>query len=93
VGRARRRSDQRASPEESLRADQVLEIADAARRAAAHFGFLLDIEWAFEDERRWFLQARPITALPSAVNPVLCRPRCRKGSGKRESHSRSRSPQ
>jgi rifampicin phosphotransferase len=58
------------APERSLRQSQVREIAAAVRRVAAHFGFPVDVEWAFEGERLWLLQARPITALPGAVEPA-----------------------
>ena len=58
------------SPEDSLTDDQVREVAAAARRVADHFGFPVDVEWAFEGERLWLLQARAITALPTVVEPI-----------------------
>ena len=58
------------SPEDSLTDDQVREVATAARRVADHFGFPVDVEWAFEGERLWLLQARSVTALPAGVEPV-----------------------
>lgn len=58
------------SPEASLTDDQVREVAAVARRVADHFGFPVDVEWAFEGQRLWLLQARPITALPTADEPI-----------------------
>jgi rifampicin phosphotransferase len=58
------------SPEDSLTDDQVREVAAAARRVADHFGFPVDVEWAFDAERLWLLQARSVTALPVAAEPV-----------------------
>lgn len=74
------------TPERSLRADQVLEIAAAARRVADHFGFPVDVEWAFEGDRLWLLQTRPITALPAGVAPVPVPVEVPDGYWERESH-------
>ena len=51
-----------------LTAEQVHELAAATRRVERHFGHPTDVEWAYEGDRLWLLQARPITALP--VPPV-----------------------
>ncbi|GLY75495.1 PEP/pyruvate-binding domain-containing protein [Actinoallomurus iriomotensis] len=56
---ARRSTGQGAITEEQARA-----VADLARRVEARLGAPQDIEWAFDDDRLWLLQARPITALP-----------------------------
>jgi rifampicin phosphotransferase len=49
-----------------LTPEQVHELAAATRRVEAHFGHPTDVEWAYEGDRLWLLQARPITALPVA---------------------------
>ena len=46
----------------------VLQVADLAARVAAIAGVPQDIEWAHDGHRLWLLQARPITALPPAVD-------------------------
>jgi phosphohistidine swiveling domain-containing protein len=55
------------APCEALSPVQALEVAAMARRIAEHFGAPQDVEWAFEDGVLHVLQARPITALPDAV--------------------------
>ena len=42
----------------------LVRLATAGRRIAAHFGRPQDIEWAMAGEAIWILQARPMTALP-----------------------------
>ncbi|HEU5182136.1 MAG TPA: PEP/pyruvate-binding domain-containing protein [Candidatus Polarisedimenticolia bacterium] len=39
------------------------ELVDLSLRLEAAWGIPLDLEWAFAEERLWFLQARPITAI------------------------------
>ncbi|QHK19996.1 hypothetical protein GU243_09910 [Pseudarthrobacter psychrotolerans] len=47
---------------------QALEVSELARRVAAHAGVPQDIEWAIDTDGVLFLlQARPMTALPEAV--------------------------
>jgi pyruvate,water dikinase len=54
-----------------LTSGQILQIAELARDAQAHFGSPQDIEWAIEDETLWLLQARPITSLPEPpIEPI-----------------------
>jgi phosphohistidine swiveling domain-containing protein len=48
---------------------EVLAIAQLAREAERRLGQPQDIEWAFEGDRLLLLQARPITALASRVDP------------------------
>ncbi len=58
----------RAAPEGAIDADQVLAVAELARRVEAHFGGTpQDIEWALAGGEMVLLQARPITALPEPV--------------------------
>ena len=40
---------------------QAAAVADLARRAEAHFGFPQDIEWAFDGDKLYLLQSRPVT--------------------------------
>jgi len=58
--------------------EQVMEIAQQARAAAAHEGHPLDLEWAIDRSGALcWLQARPITTLPADLNEfdsVLPRP-------------------
>ncbi|KRE80886.1 PEP/pyruvate-binding domain-containing protein [Arthrobacter sp. Soil762] len=50
---------------------QALEVAELARRVAAHAGAPQDTEWAIDTDGVLFLlQARPMTALPEAVDWV-----------------------
>lgn len=53
-----------------LTLSQAAQIADLARRVAAHYdGLPQDIEWAIDHtDRLWLLQARPMTALPEPVS-------------------------
>ncbi|MFF7232556.1 phosphoenolpyruvate synthase [Streptomyces sioyaensis] len=53
----------------SLDPKDVARLHEAGARIAAVFGTPQDIEWAFKDDVLWILQARPITALPNAVQP------------------------
>ncbi|HEU4540326.1 MAG TPA: PEP/pyruvate-binding domain-containing protein [Jiangellaceae bacterium] len=73
-------------PEDSLNEDQILEVAAVARRVEAHFGFPVDIEWAFEGQQLWLLQARPITALPTTVAPIPVPFEVPEGFWERDSH-------
>jgi pyruvate,water dikinase len=57
-----------APPDPILTEDQARRVADLARRAEAHYGRPQDVEWAFEDERLYLLQSRPITTL-STLDP------------------------
>lgn len=61
------------STEDALTAEQALAVAYLAQRVQAHLsGEAQDIEWAIDTDtsgaRLWLLQARPMTALPEAVN-------------------------
>jgi pyruvate,water dikinase len=59
-----------------LSSEQSVELAHAADRIEWALGEgqdPQDIEWAHDGERFWFLQARPITRLPRAGGPELCR--------------------
>jgi phosphohistidine swiveling domain-containing protein len=53
----------------ALTDDRVKAVAALARRAATHFGRPQDIEWAFEGDTLWLLQARPITTLHQVPDP------------------------
>jgi pyruvate,water dikinase len=47
----------------TLRDDEVLAVADLARRAEAGFGVPVDIEFCMELRTIWLVQCRPITTL------------------------------
>jgi phosphohistidine swiveling domain-containing protein len=47
----------------SLSAGQVALLTRCARRVEASFGAPQDVEWAFDGERLWILQSRPITGI------------------------------
>lgn len=49
------------NPESAIQADQVLELAELARRIEKHFGSPQDIEWAFDGKKLFVLQSRGIT--------------------------------
>ena len=49
----------------SLSAAACSEVADLALRAEKLFGFPQDIEWAYEGERLFLLQSRPLTRIPA----------------------------
>ncbi|WP_432004123.1 phosphoenolpyruvate synthase [Streptomyces sioyaensis] len=53
----------------SLEPKDVARLHEAGARIAAVFDTPQDIEWAFTGDVLWILQARPITALPNAVQP------------------------
>ncbi|HKW70429.1 MAG TPA: PEP/pyruvate-binding domain-containing protein [Candidatus Dormibacteraeota bacterium] len=56
------------SDEAALTPDQALAVADLARRVELKRGQPQDIEWALSGGRIYLLQARPMTALPEAVD-------------------------
>lgn len=39
-------------------------LSELMRRVEKHYGYPQDIEWGFEGDRLWLLQARPITRIP-----------------------------
>jgi phosphohistidine swiveling domain-containing protein len=51
--------------EPSLALRPVRRLARSVRRIERRLGTPQDVEWAFRDGKLWFLQARPITALPA----------------------------
>ena len=57
----------RRESEGALDAGRALEVAALARRVEARFGPPQDVEWAISDGVLYLLQARPMTALPEAV--------------------------
>lgn len=50
----------------SLTEAQVTELARLTQTVEQHFGYPVDIEWAWENGRFWLLQARPIRGLDVA---------------------------
>lgn len=59
-------ADCRSRPEGALEVNQVLAVAELARRIEGHFGSPQDVEWAVAGPNVYALQARPITTLPQA---------------------------
>jgi phosphoenolpyruvate synthase/pyruvate phosphate dikinase len=57
----------RRESEGAITAEQAVKIAELARRVEEHFGSPQDIEWAISGDELYLLQARPMTALPEAV--------------------------
>jgi phosphohistidine swiveling domain-containing protein len=60
-------SDRAAAP--ALSDDEARAVAALARAAEGLFGRPQDIEWAFEGDRLWLLQARPVTSLTGLFDP------------------------
>ncbi|MFE3798309.1 phosphoenolpyruvate synthase [Nocardia tengchongensis] len=53
----------------ALTEDQALAVARLALQVQAHHGGLpQDVEWAFDDQDLWLVQARPITTMPDDVD-------------------------
>ncbi|WP_040815890.1 phosphoenolpyruvate synthase [Nocardia concava] len=53
----------------ALTEDEARAVARLALEVQAHhYGRPQDVEWAFDDERLWLVQARPITMLPNDVD-------------------------
>src|SRR5215203_5827313 len=57
----------RRESEGAITAEQVVKIAELARRVEEHFGSPQDIEWTISGDELYLLQARPMTALPEPV--------------------------
>ncbi len=51
------------SNQQVLDKNQILELSDIILRIENHYGFPCDIEWAFEDNKFYVVQSRPITTL------------------------------
>ena len=49
--------------ERVLSDEEVIELTEMGKRVQAHYGEPMDTEWAFEEDRLYLLQARPITTL------------------------------
>lgn len=60
----------RSAPEGAIGAEDVLRVAELARRVEAHFGAPQDIEWAIGEGKLYLLQARPITTSPETAAPA-----------------------
>ena len=48
---------------QKLSADRILELADMIMAIETYYGRSCDIEWAFDNERFYIMQSRPLTAL------------------------------
>lgn len=59
------------TPEKAVSLQQVLQIAEVARRVETFYGQPQDIEWAIQGNELYLLQARPITTLGQEVEHVV----------------------
>jgi len=48
---------------QKLTDDQILELSELILKIENHYGFPVDIEWAFENDKFYITQSRPITTL------------------------------
>lgn len=53
-----------------LTREQVLQLAQLARKVEVNFGEPQDIEWAFKDDTFYLLQSRPITSYPRTTERI-----------------------
>lgn len=54
-----------------LTESQILELSEIVLRIESHYGFPCDIEWAYEGDKFYIVQSRPITTLThDNINPV-----------------------
>jgi pyruvate,water dikinase len=49
--------------QQTLSDAQLLELAESGRRIERHFGFSVDVEWAYESGGLYILQARKVADL------------------------------
>jgi pyruvate,water dikinase len=66
-GLRREALDPETSAAPALNDRQLATVMAAAETTGRHFGLPQDIEWAFEHDRFWLLQSRPITTLEARV--------------------------
>jgi pyruvate,water dikinase len=57
------------SSQPALSDEQVVAVAELARRAGKHFGRPQDVEWAYAGGELFLLQSRPITSLADRPDP------------------------
>ncbi len=62
----------------SLADNQILEISGLIKRCENHYGFPVDIEWAYEGENLYLLQVRPITTYFKMIPEMVTKPGERK---------------
>ncbi len=53
----------------TLSDSQIFELSDLILKIESHYGFPCDIEWAFEKEKFFIVQSRPITTLQKQMLP------------------------
>ena len=51
-----------------LKDEQIVEVAELVKKASQYFGRYQDIEWAYEGDKLYLLQSRPITTLGMAIS-------------------------
>lgn len=57
---------------------QILELADLIARCETHYGFPVDTEWAYEGDKLYLLQVRPITTYIPLFPELMTKPGERK---------------
>lgn len=62
------RAKQRRSPEGLLTRRLAMQVGQVTRRIADELGRPQDVEWAWDGDEVWVVQARPITSLPPDVD-------------------------
>ncbi len=60
--------------EQSLSEEQIMELSSLIKKCESHYDFPIDSEWAYEDDKLYLLQARPITTYLPLFPELLTRP-------------------
>ena len=60
--------DEKLSKKQVLTDEQILEVKELVQKMSEFFGRYQDIEWAYEGEKLYLLQSRPITTLGNRKN-------------------------
>jgi pyruvate,water dikinase len=60
--------------QQALSDDKILELAEMIKKTEEYYGFPVDTEWAFEGDKLYLLQARPITTHVLLFPELLTKP-------------------
>lgn len=63
---------------QALTDDQILELANLIKECESYYGKPVDTEWAYENDRLYLLQSRPITTCFPVYKELLSKPNERK---------------